>query len=71
MDEAYRESFEKAEEKGVNKVPECPFCRVKMVVSKELTKDGEYYSDRYTCKKCGHWERGNFQWPNLIIENEV
>ena len=39
----------------------CPFCDVIMTVSKEFTKDGEYYSDRYACPKCGHWERSNFQ----------
>lgn len=40
----------------------CYFCGVQMVISKEMTKEGEYYSDRFTCPKCGHWERGNFQY---------
>ena len=45
-----------------------------MGISKELTKDGEYYSDRYTCPKCKHWERNNFQYKNgklPLIEREV
>ncbi len=48
-------------------VPICPFCKVEMIITKELTKPPEsaYYSDRYTCSKCGHYHRGNFQYPNI------
>ncbi len=45
----------------------CPFCKVEMITTKELTKPPEsaYYSDRYTCPKCKDYRRGNFQWPNI------
>ena len=45
-------------------IMKCFFCKVEMVKSKEITKDGEYYSDRFTCPKCGHWERENFQYKD-------
>jgi len=40
----------------------CIFCKVEMIVSYELTREGEVYSDRFTCLKCGHWERSNFRF---------
>ena len=40
----------------------CYFCKVEMEKAEELTREGDYYSDRYTCPKCGHWERANFQY---------
>lgn len=26
-----------------------------------LEDEGEVYSSRFTCPKCGHWERANFR----------
>jgi predicted RNA-binding Zn-ribbon protein involved in translation (DUF1610 family) len=48
----------------------CHFCKIDMIESDELCwkagepiiqETGELYSKRYTCPKCGHWERNNFQ----------
>jgi len=33
-----------------------------MKQGEQLTQNGEYYSDLFTCPKCKHVERGNFQW---------
>lgn len=48
----------------------CHFCKIEMIESDELCwkvgepitqETGEVYSKRYTCPKCWHLERDNFQ----------
>jgi len=39
----------------------CVFCVVDMIRTDEPTREGDVYSDRFTCPKCGTWERANFR----------
>ena len=48
----------------------CYFCDIDMVETEELCwnigeeripENAEVYSSRFTCPKCGHWERAKFR----------